>query len=704
MPERETRVDRGLQPDVHAGLAQRLEHLLARERLVAREQSVASMDERHLRAEARPGLCHLDADDASAEDREPPRDLASRSSPLDSSTASRRAVRGCPGTRAVDPVATTTALRATSVSSPTTTRRSPSIRPWPRISVTSFFSSHGSWAESSKLWLASSRRANTAATSIGASVRPGTRPHLVRQVDGPEQGLRRHARVERALPADELLLDQRDRDAVLVRAAPPSPRPPGRRRGPPHRTRARSSSGRPGVAGVYAVAMTASHPLDPLSADEIIRAVSVARTAPGPVRAAPLRVGRAARAGQGRPTWPGATAALARPARRSSCCSTPAPRAGSRWSISLDDDRLVSRDVLPADVQPAIHGDEFMLAGRRRPRRPALRRGPARSAASHPSLVHVEAWTSGDVRGPRSARLVRGDRLARQATTRRQPVRATPVRPRRRRRPQRRWRSCALDDHAPGAAVADGRRRDYRDGGGRPYRPDLRRSRSRSPTAPASALDGQPGRLAEVGPARSGSIRARASCCTTSAYTDAGERRQICHRASIAELVIPYGDPNPTVHFKNVFDTGEYGMGPMTNSLELGLRLPRRDPLPRRRHEQPDRRSARDPERDLHPRGGRQPPLEAHDTSAGRVDRARSRRLVISSIATVGNYEYGYFWYFYQDASFAFEAKLTGIVHTAGWVSDERSPHSLPIGDGRRHERPPALLLRPARPRHRRHA
>ena len=54
------------------------------------------------------------------------------------------------------------------------------------------------------------------------------------------------------------------------------------------------------------------------------------------------------------------------------------------------------------------------------------------------------------------------------------------------------------------------------------------------------------------------------------AYPDAGERRQICHRASIAELVIPYGDPNPTVHFKNVFDTGEYGMAPMTNSLALG--------------------------------------------------------------------------------------------------------------------------------------
>ena len=37
------------------------------------------------------------------------------------------------------------------------------------------------------------------------------------------------------------------------------------------------------------------------------------------------------------------------------------------------------------------------------------------------------------------------------------------------------------------------------------------------------------------------------------------------------------------------------------------------------------------------------------DTRSGEVETRRSRRLVISSIVTVGNYEYGFFWYFYQD-------------------------------------------------------
>jgi primary-amine oxidase len=165
------------------------------------------------------------------------------------------------------------------------------------------------------------------------------------------------------------------------------------------------------------------------------------------------------------------------------------------------------------------------------------------------------------------------------------------------------------------------------------------------------------------------------------AYEDDGERRQLCHRASIAELVIPYGDPNPTVHFKNVFDTGEYGMGPLTNSLSLGCdclgEIRYLDGVTNRLDGSPvvipNAICIHEEDDNL---------LWKHTNRFGRVDRARSRRLVISSIATVGNYEYGYFWYLYQDASWEFEAKLTGVVHTAGWSSAERSPYSLPLGDG----------------------
>ena len=49
----------------------------------------------------------------------------------------------------------------------------------------------------------------------------------------------------------------------------------------------------------------------------------------------------------------------------------------------------------------------------------------------------------------------------------------------------------------------------------------------------------------------------------------------------------------------------------------------------------------------------------------------RSRRLVISFIATVGNYEYGFYWYFYQDGTIQYEVKLTGMVSTAAVMPDE---------------------------------
>ena len=146
----------------------------------------------------------------------------------------------------------------------------------------------------------------------------------------------------------------------------------------------------------------------------------------------------------------------------------------------------------------------------------------------------------------------------------------------------------------------------------------------------------------------------------------------------------PYGDPNPTVHFKNAFDIGEYGLGPLVNALELGcdclgeisyldawvndsrggaLALPNAICI----HEE-----------DIGI-------LWKHfDYRSGRTDVARARRLVVSCIATVGNYEYGFYWYLGQDGTIGFEAKLTGVLHTAGVPEGEpgrtrpRSPPALP--------------------------
>ena len=180
------------------------------------------------------------------------------------------------------------------------------------------------------------------------------------------------------------------------------------------------------------------------------------------------------------------------------------------------------------------------------------------------------------------------------------------------------------------------------------------------------------------------------------AYRDGDEWRPVCHRASIAELVIPYGDPAPTTHYKNAFDVGEYGMGAMANALELGC-----DCLGEIRFRAPDlvelaRRA------DAHERTPsactRRTPASSGSTSTttAPVEVRRARRFVASCICTVGNYEYGYYWYLGQDGSLAFEVKLTGILHTTAVEPGTGGPHSTEVAPRSRRAVPPALPVRAA--------
>jgi len=53
-------------------------------------------------------------------------------------------------------------------------------------------------------------------------------------------------------------------------------------------------------------------------------------------------------------------------------------------------------------------------------------------------------------------------------------------------------------------------------------------------------------------------------------YNDGGIQRPLFARASIVEMVVPYGDPRHPNYLKNAFDAGEDGLGRNANSLELG--------------------------------------------------------------------------------------------------------------------------------------
>ncbi len=153
-----------------------------------------------------------------------------------------------------------------------------------------------------------------------------------------------------------------------------------------------------------------------------------------------------------------------------------------------------------------------------------------------------------------------------------------------------------------------------------------------------------------------------------------GRIRSIAHRMSISEMVVPYGHPSEVQGWKNAFDAGEWGLGRMTQPLTLGC-----DCLGEIRYfdgtlanEQGEPwviENAICMHEEDYGIGWKHV-----DLFSGNHEVRRSRRLVISSIATVGNYEYGFFWYLYLDGNIQFEAKLTGIMSPMAFDPDGPPP------------------------------
>ena len=55
---------------------------------------------------------------------------------------------------------------------------------------------------------------------------------------------------------------------------------------------------------------------------------------------------------------------------------------------------------------------------------------------------------------------------------------------------------------------------------------------------------------------------------------------------------------------------------------------------------------------------------------------------MVSSISTVGNYEYGFYWYFYLDGTIQLEVKLTGIMSTQAVGPGEATPFAARVAPG----------------------
>ena len=165
-------------------------------------------------------------------------------------------------------------------------------------------------------------------------------------------------------------------------------------------------------------------------------------------------------------------------------------------------------------------------------------------------------------------------------------------------------------------------------------------------------------------------------------YEDGGRLRSILYRASLSEMVVPYGDPSPTHYFKNAFDGGENGVGLAASPLTLGCDCLGEIVYLDAVVSDPDGAPVPIPnaicihEEDV---GVLWRHIEWRDGS-GEV--RRSRRLVISSFSAIGNYDYGFFWYLYQDGTIEFEVKLTGVLSTGAVAPGVQPEHGTLVAPG----------------------
>jgi primary-amine oxidase len=154
--------------------------------------------------------------------------------------------------------------------------------------------------------------------------------------------------------------------------------------------------------------------------------------------------------------------------------------------------------------------------------------------------------------------------------------------------------------------------------------------------------------------------------------------RSIAHRISFAEMVVPYRDPTPDHVRRTAYDIGEWGLGFMTTSLELGC-----DCLGEIRYL----------DAVLHDSAGRPQTvtnaiciheednavLWKHVDERAGAEVRRMRRLVVSFHVTVANYEYLVYWRFYQDGNIECEVRATGIMVTTPFEGEDAPPYGTVV-------------------------
>ncbi|MCE3556045.1 primary-amine oxidase [Pseudonocardia sp. RS11V-5] len=354
--------------------------------------------------------------------------------------------------------------------------------------------------------------------------------------------------------------------------------------------------------------------------------------------------------------------------------------------VSLDRGAVASWEVLD-DVQPSVMLEEFFSAEEITRSDPRWQEAMRKRGVTDFSLAMIDPWAAGyDIDDPTGRRLLRPLTFVR--TREDDNGYARPVEGLIVLLDMDRMEVIDVRDH--GVVPLPPKAGNYMpelmvDGDNRPaftgLRDDVRPLEITQPEGPSFTVDGhevswQKWRLRVGYTPREGLVLHQVG------YEDRGRRRPVLYRASLSEMYIPYGDPAPTHRIKNVFDEGEYGVGLLLNPLTLGC-----DCLGEIFYfdvtaNDQDGRPVTIPNAICMHEEDYGISWKHTDFRTEKVEVRRSRRLVISCIATVGNYEYGFFWYLYTDGTIQFEVKLTGVLSTGALADGEEPRHGVVVAPG----------------------
>ena len=163
-------------------------------------------------------------------------------------------------------------------------------------------------------------------------------------------------------------------------------------------------------------------------------------------------------------------------------------------------------------------------------------------------------------------------------------------------------------------------------------------------------------------------------------FRDAGRLRQVAHRLSFAEMIVPYRDATTDHYRRTAFDIGEWGLGFMTTSLELGCDcLGEISYLDAVVHDSSGEPRTIGNAICIHEEDNGV--LWKHIDDVFGAESRRMRRLVVSFHVTVANYEYLVYWRFYQDGSIECEVRATGIMVTSSFPEGGQPPYGTLVDE-----------------------